>query len=679
MAEPPISAAEIAEVSHAIKQIAFDVDRLATSIAGKVTKTKDEIIKASDDVSKRQERSLDIIEQRFKRFHEEEIFRINMGGEAWEKMADRVERKWKQVGAEMQRQLTEARGLTGRIGETLGMSGANSMKTFAGSKMNELTAGLPFGGLLGLMLFGRMKEAEFAAQGRKIANQFLAVGDVSKGTAAKMAADGVKIWSSWMADPGELAAITGAFAQMGVSGGEAMRKAGFEAKGFGDTVFDAAFAMDTLTKSATGSFATAIGSAMQASGADIKAATADVTALGLELRNTGANVGQFVSALMQSQSGLRVQRQSVGDLREQYGLLREAFHGLGGSREFQAQSTLKGVQAIAGGAGNMSEGLSAFLGQRIGARTGKSVGGVDALIAMQEGQVGKGGAFLGEVTRELGRLAKESAGDDPNRQKFFLQKVAPSLGVEGARAVLAINEQMEKDLAKGATSDEVIKSHLDDLNKAFSQRAEESSPYEKAMRQLTTQLVTIGAEMLKVTITGIMNAGDNMKDLLTIMSPFSSAEESSAASGRVARRTASSDASFAKMWGAMENGGNVMKGLFGTTFGKELTDRASASAQDLQKRADPGGNGAAFKQARDIMTKYGVHGNAAVEGASAYVNAYENFNKTTNLGPRLFGPDSAEAAGREALQSVVNQNGYNVRVIVSPAPSNKGSKPMVSK
>lgn len=674
-----MSASELAEITQAIKSMALDVDRIADKIVGHATKIKTESVKAADEVEKETKKRLGSIEREFKRLQDEQIIRISLLGKEWDKAFEHMEKKWREVGQEIERHMTQARGAFRSAGEMLGMSGGGGIFSAAKGVANGLLSQLPMGGVLGMVLFGKMKETEFAARGHAAARQFEAVGQVGVGVAKRFTGMVGQLWANMM-DEGQIRAIAGSFAQFGVAGDAVLTKMGKKVKGFGDDVVGMSFAMDTLTNASAGTFAQAIGSAMQSSGQEIKKTTQDIAALGLEMRGTGVNVSQFILQLMQSTSALRFQAQGTDDLRKNVMALTAAYSGAGIKGPRLGAMVTGGMQALMGGVGQLSEGLSAVIGQRIGARTGKKVGGVDAIIAMQEGAAGQGGQFMGDVVKELGRMAKEiTHGGTEAQQKFALQKVAPSLGIEGARAVVEINKAMEMDMAKGMTAQQAMDKHQNELNSAFKSKAQETSEFEKAMRRLTAQLLKVSEGLLMVLTNGLMNLLPALKSEFTILASFIpgsgvGGDERGKATLELNKIAESQQQGFDKIIAGFSGMGDVGLGLFNTMAAgahdrrrAAFSDKVQGSLAAQKEREARAAQDAVLNQGREAAA--GALGRAGAGGLSPGERSQIVGAGAAAYAEAIGRGEAPNQAATRATRAVSAELGDGRRVVVDFAPT----------
>lgn len=482
-----IDLALMEQVVRTVEKISAGVDKITKSITGAGAAADAASDAANKKVKERTEKSFKEIDRLFER----------QKGSLRE-----LEGSWRKFGDVMRSQMT-AHGGFASAGDAMGITGPRGIGASIKSVQQNLFAQMPMGGLLGLALFGAVKKQEWVARATDAARMLSGVGDIATGMVPRLTGMIAKYWAAWGMGPEELKALTGAFAEFGSSSKDLLEKAGFSVEGFGDDVIGVSFAMDTLTKSATGTFGRAIAQAVQTSGRGIKETTREIVALGLEMRNTGVNVGQFIGQLMQSTSALRFQGQGTEDLRKQVLLLKSAYEASGIRGPRLGAMVAGGMQAMAGASTGLNEGMAAHIGERIGKRNGKNISGIDAIIAMQEGTAGRDNAHLGEVVAELGRFAAELAPGNENTQKFSLQKLG--IDKEAARAIVETNKQIQKEVAGGKSLDEAIADNQEALNNAMKARADEQSPWEKAMRLLTAELVKISGGILTTLVASFQS------------------------------------------------------------------------------------------------------------------------------------------------------------------------------
>lgn len=484
-----------------IERIAHNSDRIARNMgaaaegAEQAAEAVEDVGAAAEAVAQRMYGIGRQVDDMFERMHQQEVLRIDFLFEEWDRFFERLNVRWQNYNREVQRHMTDARGPFGTAGAGLGVSGGSGIYNTTVALKNQLFSELPMGGLLGLMLFGVKKEDEFAAAGWRAARVFAQVGRAGRDETTYLAGLAGKLYEEWGMSYDELQALSGALVEFGQDGEAAMTDVGFGIDGLGRNVLGVTFAMDTLTKSATGTFGKAVAQAVQQSDEPIAKVTRDIVALGLEVRGTGVTISQFLGVLGQAGSSLRTQRQDVAGLAEAYLRVRAGLErslGVGGATA--ASLALAGLTATAQGVAGLPEGLQGFLGQRMGLGSG-----IEAIVGMREGFAGGDRNFIMQAARQLGTLASEITGNGTRAERIYaLEKVAPGLGFEGSRAIV----DMAHDIDAGLDMDELMEKHGKELANVTRDRAAEQSAWEQAMRRLTMQLVDIGMGSLVALIAG---------------------------------------------------------------------------------------------------------------------------------------------------------------------------------
>jgi hypothetical protein len=314
----------------AVDSIARNVSTLTKAIAG-TSKEIEETEKKAASLGNEVSSILDQAEARFGKAgrYVEHVFQSVFNPLEWNRhmdaVLDRAEQRWQKFGRNVRRHMSEARGGLGRAGggAGLGLSGNRGVFNAAMTQVGRISQALPMGGLLGLALYGVMQESEWTAAGARVARMFAQTGEVAGSTYSEMTNRITKLrLATGFEMEQELAATAGGFAQFGIGAEEALVKSEFSAGALGDTIFDVALGFDFMTKSAAGTTSALVAQAAQITGEFDKSANS-VFRFGFSLRDSGANFTQVMSMMMQSLSGLRLQRQGVGELTKNYLQLRE--------------------------------------------------------------------------------------------------------------------------------------------------------------------------------------------------------------------------------------------------------------------------------------------------------------------------------------------------------------------
>lgn len=394
-------------------------------------------------------------------------------------------------------------GATGRPYAQLGMRalGVTGERGIAGAAQSGLQtirglmADVPFGGLLGFLMWGGVKNQEWEASVHRAMRQFSAVESTWRGKSVGLHSMMLSMKEKWLLDPQELASLTGAFAAGGAGtdiAGAALGRGLQPPEGFSKNILGLSLALDTTANVATGTFAKHMVEAMAVSGDSAKDVARDIANITVGFKDANVNVGALMSNLLQMSVGLRFQRQGVADLAAVYKVASDAMVGRGGlyantaeGRMGAAAYTQAGMQSLAQSIGGLSVGMAAELARRSG------IGDIEGYIAVLEGKVGKPGKHFSTMIDAMGKLVRELAPGDEARQKFVAMNRF-GVDIAGANVLVKIQDAMENEL----NLEEAIEKHQDELNEAFRDRAKDTADWQKKMEQLTQGIALISGAML---------------------------------------------------------------------------------------------------------------------------------------------------------------------------------------
>lgn len=360
-----------------------------------------------------------------------------------------------------------------------------------GSRISSLvpTAG-GVGGLLGLMIYGKMKEAEFHALGETAIQQFDQVGGkMSAAMEGRITNLGRQMTVSSMIAKGDLMAVANAFAQTGVSAQEAgVPIEGFSKKLGGDLMF-ASLAADKALEMPAGTMAKMAGMMSTHFNTSAKEAFNQLMNIGEAAKSAGMNAALFMQQVLEASSALRLLNangESVGQM--QLNFTRQmiaAGHDKRFAAAYAAEGTKSAIQSIA----NLQVGMSAVVGERMDMGTG-----LDAWYAMKSGhQDARGGKQLdpGAVASELAKMAHEN-GRTRAEQVYFLTQLTGST-VGGAETILDAGQEYDKT---GSLSKQAVAG----LNKAFQTEAEKTSSIERHLAELKDAFAHVGVGLLSAVV-----------------------------------------------------------------------------------------------------------------------------------------------------------------------------------
>lgn len=565
---------------RALETISANVEQLTRHLTGAAV-TLDGIVEKTEKAGKEAEKSLGLFRRRV--FDVNADFKslnidIELFGRKTAQELNEAERRWKSFGREMRRQTEEARGgLMGGVGGVTGLSGGRGLVRGLRGQFTQITASMPFGigGIMGMMLYGTKREQEFQAAAFRTVRIFDQVGGAGSQHIGSLRQRIEALHEEFGSTGEEIEAVVSSLVHVGI-GEEAFEKTGKATGRFRSDLIGTIAALETAYRLQPGTIAKQFGEVFEAGGTERQRLLDDFIGLAGIAERTNVNVGRLMSTMTQSASSLRVQRQGVSDLAAMYGTLAEQFErsGMFKTKQAAGAAAMRGVQAAAQGIGGLSEGLMGHIGQRLGVSSG-----VEAIVRYQEGMLGKGkdgGGFAGSVLEELRQMAKEITGNGPREQQIYaLEKIAPSLGFEGARAVIDSNKGDLKKLR------DAMKSPTEKLAGAFDRRAQEQSDWEKTQRKIMLHLSRIGSSLLTVTMSGMQMLG-------TLLSGDS---DPAAVRSAVAKHTTTMDQESLAMLGALRginkatSKGAGRMGGFIPQFLLDVEARKKAEAEERTKEA----------------------------------------------------------------------------------------------
>lgn len=442
----------------------------------------------------------------------------NMFGRDLPAALDKAEKKQKALLHELNRQGKTARGGLGIVGGSagLGLSGPRGVLGAVQGVAGQIMGQLPMGGLLGLMLFGLMRDAEFAAATRRATRPLDAVFMTAKQGAKDAGASIRALYRATGGGMGELVApiITQMASQIrDTSMGEVI---GRRIGGFGNTTAGYVGAMEQTLGAGAGQIAGLINQIATSGAGTFKEITKDFVSLGDAARVTETNAVALMTTLTQAASALRTQRVGVADLRDTYLQLATAYAESGryATKGAAGAAAMEDVSAVAQGIAGLSVGLKAEIGRRV---TGNKKEGLDAYVAFEEGMLkGAGSSQFSAVVGQLKTLSKEFSGNR-SEQIYGLQSQGFSFGA--ARAIVDSDgsekslKKIEAEMKKGDTFQKQLMGALDRVSSTVSN-------FSKFMLQTMDDLAALGSSLfvlLSKAIAGIfqiipaMMEGDTAK------------------------------------------------------------------------------------------------------------------------------------------------------------------------
>ncbi len=352
---------------------------------------------------------------------------------------------------------TAALGLTGASNT----SGAISQIASSMSTLMPTAGGI--GGLIGMMMYGKMKEAEFNALGQVAAQQFDQVGGYSDAFAGRLVGLSRKLSVAGMAAKEDIARVSGAMVEMGLTAKDAQTKIEGFTSAAGNDFMALTLSMDKAFEMAAGTAAKFGGTLVRDFNMSTKEAATNLQLMAQAARESGANVSTFMMQTMEASSALRLLNANQSAVFTMQAGVSNQYQKGGMNQQNAGAYAAKGVGELTGAiGGQMQEGVRAVIAQ-------KMYGGdaLDALYKLQSPVARKGfgtGAGKDELDtggfiREMGNIMKEAGVQDqgPGAQYKFAESVF-GVGTAGADAFMkAIEEQRDTGKVSAETQKEISK------------------------------------------------------------------------------------------------------------------------------------------------------------------------------------------------------------------------------
>lgn len=343
---------------------------------------------------------------------------------------------------------TAAQALTGAGNVAGGLSAITSSL----SQLLPVAGGL--GGLFGMMLYGKVKEAEFNALGQVAAQQFDQVGGFTDAFANRLTGLTRKLSVAGMAAKEDIAKVTGAMVETGLTAKDAETKIHGFTSAAGSDFLALTLSMDKAFEMAAGTTARFGGTLVRDFNMTTKDAANNLMLMAQAAKDSGANVAVFMQQTMEASSALRLMNANQEAVFETQSRVSKSYQTGGLNRQFSGAYAAKGTQELTGAiGGGMNEGVRAIIGQRM-------FGGdaLDALYKLQS-PVARGGKELdvSAFIREMGNIMKESGVRGQGAQYKFSESVF-GVGTAGADAFMkAITEQEKTGRVSAETQNEISK------------------------------------------------------------------------------------------------------------------------------------------------------------------------------------------------------------------------------
>lgn len=484
---------------------------------------------------------------------------LDVAGSRWEQWRGKLTLDWNQTVESMKSTMS---GLKAGAGDAFD---AKHIKSGLQSFKRSLLSEVPFGGILGIMLYGRMKEAEFAAFGEQAAQQFKTAGRVGRQEAGQLGGVIRRLQTSFQGTAQDVMTVTAAMADAGVQADQGFGKAEFAIEGSRRTLIETSVALDKMFQQGSGATAKTTVQLMRDTNVTLREGLTLTKDLGFAARESGMSFQQMSATITQATSALRLQQVDARALADTVMQMQRGFEAQGMGRERAGALAAGGMGALAQSLTGMGQGQQAVIGQRVAGTLGMGdVGGIEAIIQMQRGFRGQEGSqtFFAEALNQMTQMAEEIAGPNEFQQEFTMQRMF-GMTPEASQALMA----MRKDISAGMTVDKAAAKHADELNKAFRDEALKTSTFTKLMTALRDTIARLGSELLNQLIISTRVLKTGFEFIFNWATSDISDDYADAAKGQLLMLGQMQDKSLARMLGALDPAKNrsaeVLKQLLG--------------------------------------------------------------------------------------------------------------------
>lgn len=357
-------------------------------------------------------------------------------------------------------------------------------------------AGLPFGGLLGLMMFGKWKEAEYTARGNKIAQQFEGLGDIGNNVAGRLGSNVRRLSLQLGRDiAGELESLASGLSEFGVTAEQAFGKtsrAAFKTDGATRTLGETLFVLDQGFEGGGAAFKTA-GQLIIDTNMSLRDSVTLTKNIGLAAGAVGMKFSMFSAVVTQATSALRMQGVEAESIADTIATVSRQYQKMGMQSGRAAAMAASGIQGAADALANMDIGMKAILGERM---TGGRVTGLAAGTQFERGTLGAGEQF-GASIAELIEITKENTNDEASQ--YYMLKQFLGGNAQAADALMRLQEAGGKD--QGAIK-KLAEQQSGRLKGMLDKEAQKANVFERHMNVIRDAIGQLGAGLMKIMLAG---------------------------------------------------------------------------------------------------------------------------------------------------------------------------------
>jgi len=389
-----------------------------------------------------------------------------------------------------------ARGIAGAATSNV-VDNAKKMLTSQVSTMGP-------GGIIGFLLEGTYRSAEYAAVGHRAAQVYDKVGGAADGFASRMTSLQRGLEKSGVLQPGDMQAVSAAFADLGQTAATASTKiADFgmmyknkdgvnEMVAGTDRLDMATIALDKHMELAAGTTATWAGTLARDFNMSMESSVEKLSKYGMAAQKAGLNMATFMQQSMEAASSLRMLNANLEGVFEKQLSFHQSMKDKGFSNQFAGEYAAHGIKSAATGLGGMSMGMSAVIGEKVG----KYGSGLDAWYKMKS-PLARGKDDQQDIGKMFKIMGDELRGISGNRSEQVAAGMSLyGMDVAGVEALLDANNKIQAD---GSTSKEVLK----EMNKAMRTEPQKTNDILLKLQQINEAFSKASVHLLALVINGL--------------------------------------------------------------------------------------------------------------------------------------------------------------------------------
>lgn len=443
--------------------------------------------------------------------------------DAWQDKTETVIRAAEKMKGAIKKNITEAvkgsiaefQRLNREIGKTQTQAIKGVRKNLRGrvagrDEMGGATEGLnklistvfsqvPFGGILGIMFFGRFREEHWDSVAQKTIQQFEQVGSAGQRSVGALAANIRNLERTIPGIASAFDASAASLAGFGYTADDAMERISMDIEGARDDVITLATTMDRHFELAAGTAGEAMAQLAAITGSTLEEAGMKLARMGAAARNAGVNMRDLVAAVMQTTSAMRLQlseMEVMDTLSRRMAQVQGALVDQGMSKQLAGKITTQAFGQLGSFISNLSMEWKAVIGERMGALSGRRVRGGAAIRGFEQGLEGTDDQ-LGLAMRAILDVIKQEGGPTRENQYLFMRR-----GLNMSPEMTRIFEAMEGDISEGMATDKAIEKYMKEMKKALGREAEKTSVFERMAKTAIDLLAQLGTSIIDALSAG---------------------------------------------------------------------------------------------------------------------------------------------------------------------------------